>query len=94
MGVHIADVSYFVENGNTLDAIASQRATSVYMVQKVRSHGDSLSFLVISCYMVSNWKLQIVIANWYSHDLMVDSQFEVEKHSFYFDYQVCFLTCR
>lgn len=37
VGVHIADVSYFVEEGNTLDAIASQRATSVYMVQKVSS---------------------------------------------------------
>ncbi|XP_047446255.1 DIS3-like exonuclease 2 [Mugil cephalus] len=35
VGVHIADVSYFVEEGNALDHIASQRATSVYMVQKV-----------------------------------------------------------
>lgn len=35
VGVHIADVSYFVEENNALDAIASQRATSVYMVQKV-----------------------------------------------------------
>lgn len=35
MGVHIADVSYFVEEDNALDDIASQRATSVYMVQKV-----------------------------------------------------------
>ncbi|XP_074506588.1 DIS3-like exonuclease 2 isoform X2 [Sebastes fasciatus] len=35
MGVHIADVSYFVGEDNALDAIASQRATSVYMVQKV-----------------------------------------------------------
>ncbi|KAM7401160.1 hypothetical protein PAMA_005382 [Pampus argenteus] len=35
VGVHIADVSYFVEEGNSLDAIASQRATSVYLVQKV-----------------------------------------------------------
>ncbi|KAE8291272.1 DIS3-like exonuclease 2 [Larimichthys crocea] len=35
LGVHIADVTYFVEEGNALDAIASQRATSVYMVQKV-----------------------------------------------------------
>lgn len=35
MGVHIADVSYFVEEGSVLDATASQRATSVYLVQKV-----------------------------------------------------------
>uniref|UniRef100_A0A7N6BLT9 DIS3-like exonuclease 2 n=1 Tax=Anabas testudineus TaxID=64144 RepID=A0A7N6BLT9_ANATE len=35
VGVHIADVSYFVEEGNALDAIASKRATSVYLVQMV-----------------------------------------------------------
>ncbi|XP_034744107.1 DIS3-like exonuclease 2 isoform X2 [Etheostoma cragini] len=35
VGVHIADVSYFVGEDSALDAIASQRATSVYMVQKV-----------------------------------------------------------
>ncbi|KAG7525593.1 DIS3-like exonuclease 2 [Solea senegalensis] len=35
VGVHIADVSYFVEEDNALDATASQRATSVYLVQKV-----------------------------------------------------------
>ncbi|XP_050978429.1 DIS3-like exonuclease 2 isoform X2 [Labeo rohita] len=35
VGVHIADVSYFVEEGNVLDQIAGKRATSVYLVQKV-----------------------------------------------------------
>lgn len=40
MGVHIADVSYFVEEDNNLDAIASHRATSVYMVQKVSAPWD------------------------------------------------------
>ncbi|MGH0151524.1 UNVERIFIED_CONTAM: hypothetical protein FKN15_030402 [Acipenser sinensis] len=35
VGVHIADVSYFVEEGEALDSIASRRATSVYLVQKV-----------------------------------------------------------
>uniref|UniRef100_A0A8C2WSK4 DIS3-like exonuclease 2 n=1 Tax=Cyclopterus lumpus TaxID=8103 RepID=A0A8C2WSK4_CYCLU len=35
VGVHIADVSYFVGENNALDTIAGQRATSVYMVQKV-----------------------------------------------------------
>lgn len=35
VGVHIADVSYFVKEGNALDELAGQRATSVYLVQKV-----------------------------------------------------------
>uniref|UniRef100_A0A3Q3DQN5 DIS3-like exonuclease 2 n=1 Tax=Hippocampus comes TaxID=109280 RepID=A0A3Q3DQN5_HIPCM len=35
VGVHIADVSYFVEEGKALDKTASRRATSVYLVQKV-----------------------------------------------------------
>ncbi|XP_034262628.1 DIS3-like exonuclease 2 [Pantherophis guttatus] len=35
VGVHIADVSYFVPEGTTLDDVASKRATSVYLVQKV-----------------------------------------------------------
>lgn len=35
VGVHIADVTYFVEEGNELDKLASERATSVYLVQKV-----------------------------------------------------------
>ncbi|XP_023578022.1 DIS3-like exonuclease 2 isoform X1 [Octodon degus] len=35
VGVHIADVSYFVPEGSQLDNVAAQRATSVYLVQKV-----------------------------------------------------------
>lgn len=35
VGVHIADVSYFVAPGTPLDDEASNRATSVYLVQKV-----------------------------------------------------------
>ena len=35
VGVHIADVSYFVKAGTALDEAASNRATSVYLVQKV-----------------------------------------------------------
>ncbi|XP_069473649.1 DIS3-like exonuclease 2 isoform X2 [Ambystoma mexicanum] len=35
VGVHIADVSYFLQEGTALDEVASQRATSVYLVQKV-----------------------------------------------------------
>ena len=35
VGVHIADVSYFVKAGTALDEVASNRATSVYLVQRV-----------------------------------------------------------
>ncbi|KAJ8320151.1 hypothetical protein KUTeg_001738 [Tegillarca granosa] len=35
VGVHIADVSHFLKEGTFLDSIASRRATSVYLVQKV-----------------------------------------------------------
>lgn len=35
VGVHIADVSYFVPEGSELDQMAAERATSVYLVQKV-----------------------------------------------------------
>ncbi|XP_066477175.1 DIS3-like exonuclease 2 [Tiliqua scincoides] len=35
VGVHIADVSYFVVEGTSLNEVASKRATSVYLVQKV-----------------------------------------------------------
>jgi exoribonuclease R len=34
IGVHIADVSYFVKPNNTLDRDARKRATTVYLVQK------------------------------------------------------------
>lgn len=35
VGVHIADVSYFIHEGTLLDEVASSRATSIYLVQKV-----------------------------------------------------------
>lgn len=35
VGVHIADVTYFVPEGTELDTVAKERATSVYLVQKV-----------------------------------------------------------
>ena len=35
VGVHIADVSHFIDQGTALDEVASQRATSVYLAQKV-----------------------------------------------------------
>lgn len=36
VGVHIADVSYFVKPGTALDTVASKRATTTYLVHKVR----------------------------------------------------------
>ena len=36
IGVHIADVSYFVQEQTPLDNEASQRTTSVYLVERVR----------------------------------------------------------
>lgn len=35
VGVHIADVSFFVKPDTSLDAVAAHRCTSVYLVQKV-----------------------------------------------------------
>jgi DIS3-like exonuclease 2 len=35
VGVHIADVSYFIKEDSPIDLIARDRATSVYLVQKV-----------------------------------------------------------
>ncbi|XP_067140544.1 probable exosome complex exonuclease RRP44 isoform X2 [Centruroides vittatus] len=35
IGVHIADVTYFVKENTALDTTASDRATSIYLVQKV-----------------------------------------------------------
>lgn len=45
MGVHIADVSYFVKEDSSLDKTASHRATSVYLVQKVRQRSPKISWL-------------------------------------------------
>ena len=35
VGVHIADVTYFLPPDTCLDTVAGSRATSVYLVQKV-----------------------------------------------------------
>jgi len=35
VGVHIADVSYFVKEGTALDKVAGERSTSTYLVEKV-----------------------------------------------------------
>jgi hypothetical protein len=37
IGVHIADVSYFVQEQTPLDNEAAQRTTSVYLVERVKS---------------------------------------------------------
>lgn len=62
VGVHIADVGYFVEPGSALDQEAQHRSTSTYLVERrldmlpgylttqlcsLRSHEDHLAFSVI-----------------------------------------------
>ncbi|XP_059507090.1 DIS3-like exonuclease 2 isoform X2 [Stegostoma tigrinum] len=81
VGVHIADVSYFVHEGTALDTMASKRATSVYLVQKVipmlprllceelcslNPMQDKLAFSVI-------WKLTPqgkVLSQWYGRTII------------------------
>ena len=46
VGVHIADVSYFVKEGTDLDKSAASRTTSTYLVQQV-------SPLVISVMLIA-----------------------------------------
>ena len=46
VGVHIADVSYFLKQGTALDKVAADRATSVYLVQKVSQWSVCLSVSV------------------------------------------------
>lgn len=48
VGVHIADVSYFLKEGTILDKIAGLRATSVYLVQKVCLGDCNAKF--VKCY--------------------------------------------
>lgn len=62
VGVHIADVTYFLEAGSALDKVASQRCTSTYLVNRVipmlphrlsndlcslRAHEDRLAVSVV-----------------------------------------------
>ena len=46
VGVHIADVSWFIDEGSILDKVAGLRATSVYLVHKVCTTIKVLSFLM------------------------------------------------
>ena len=43
IGVHIADVSYFVQEQTPLDNEAAQRTTSVYLVERVRKNNRHLN---------------------------------------------------
>lgn len=40
VGVHIADVAFYVEEDTPLDHFVRKRATTVYMIDKVRLCGD------------------------------------------------------
>jgi exoribonuclease R len=50
IGIHIADVSYYLEQGTILDDEAYQRATSVYLVDRVVPMlPEVLSNLLVHC---------------------------------------------
>lgn len=57
VGVHIADVSYFLKEGTILDKIAGHRATSVYLVQKVCVSDCNAKFW--KCYTYCTFKKDI-----------------------------------
>lgn len=46
VGVHIADVTAFLHHGSELDQVAQERATSVYLVQRVTAaHTDTHTYI-------------------------------------------------
>ena len=47
VGVHIADVSFFVSPGIELDKWAQRRATSTYLVHKVPTHTINIIALLV-----------------------------------------------
>lgn len=84
VGVHIADVSHFVRPGSALDVEASQRCTSVYLVQKclpmlppmlseelcsLNPHCDRLAFSVI-WRMNSKGELVSTTPVWYGKSII------------------------
>uniref|UniRef100_A0A452HAD4 DIS3-like exonuclease 2 n=1 Tax=Gopherus agassizii TaxID=38772 RepID=A0A452HAD4_9SAUR len=62
VGVHIADVSYFVLEGTALDQVASGRATSVYLVQKILDEWFGRT-VICSCIKLSYDHAQSMIEN-------------------------------
>ncbi|GAB1285189.1 DIS3-like exonuclease 2 [Apodemus speciosus] len=63
VGVHIADVSYFVPEGSSLDKVAAERATSVYLVQKVILEEWFGRTIIRSCTKLSYDHAQSMIEN-------------------------------
>ncbi|XP_030108357.1 DIS3-like exonuclease 2 isoform X8 [Mus musculus] len=62
VGVHIADVSYFVPEGSSLDKVAAERATSVYLVQKILEEWFGRT-IIRSCTKLSYDHAQSMIEN-------------------------------
>lgn len=60
VGVHIADVSYFVKAGSALDEVASSRATSVYLIQRVSSVYSRPGSQGETAVLVALWCVQVI----------------------------------
>lgn len=69
IGVHIADVTYFVQPGTELDQCARRRATSVYLVDKVCFLEDFIRLLTTKLH-IANFReryLTFVIHGFFSN---------------------------
>ena len=92
LGVHIADVSYYVREGSAIDNEAMDRGTSVYLVDRVipmipheLSNGicslnEGVERLAISCVIKSNKKMTYSNVN-----KIIENQENVSGYEEYFD---------